>query len=289
MASAVKSTLGANKLALEKAVTLNTCPESIAGDGDALLVSLMGPEPKFIESKDGSIRRLLWDGSVDASFEVRTPLNNPMGLAAVGDKIAVVDIDRVVVLQRATGELASEISLKASGTLFLNGLTMVGEHQVAISASDIKKLFLVDLASGEVRELILDFDPGQPNGLCFEPATGSLYISRNARHKLGNEGNGSVTRAGLDLAGGRLKHVWSTAIGKFLDGIELKGDTVVVSDWVGGGADGAIYQLNCATGDVIAREDVGIAGFADLLWDEDKGLFAFLSLTGNEVRFYSMG
>ena len=272
-----------SKFALEKTVATNAKPEAATRDGDALLVSSLGPD-NSADSGDGSIQRLLWEGSVDHGFHLATPLHNPKGIVAVASGIVVLDIDRVVVIARS-GELRSEISLAASGTRFLNDVTMVDDHQVIVSATDIKRLFLINLLSGESRELQPDFDLDHPNGLHFDPDTNSLYITANGEHTLGEEGNGSVTKTEVDAAAGQVRLLWSSPIGKFVDGIDLRDRTIFVSDWIGPGADGAAYELDSETGEVTAREMVGVPGFADLLWDNDGRRVAFVSLSSNEVRF----
>lgn len=117
-------------------------PEAILHDGEAdvYLVSQINGSPLeadgngFVSrvSPDGTVAELRW---IDGRNE-GTELHAPKGMALVGDRLYVADIDTVRVFDRASGEPKGEIVIE--GATFLNDLVAAPEGGVYLTDSGMK-------------------------------------------------------------------------------------------------------------------------------------------------------
>jgi hypothetical protein len=117
-------------------------PEAILHDGEAdvYLVSQINGSPLetdgngFVSrvSPDGSVAELRW---IDGRNE-GTELHAPKGMALVGDRLYVADIDAVRVFDRTSGEPKGEIVIV--GATFLNDLVAAPEGGVYLTDSGMK-------------------------------------------------------------------------------------------------------------------------------------------------------
>lgn len=117
-------------------------PESILHDAqaDVYLVSQINGKPLdfdgdgFISrvSPDGKVSELRWiDGRAEG-----VSLSAPKGMALVGDRLYVTDIDTVRVFDRETGEPKEEIAV--DGATFLNDLVAAPQGGVYVSDTGMK-------------------------------------------------------------------------------------------------------------------------------------------------------
>jgi glucose/arabinose dehydrogenase len=136
-------------------------PESVLFDatGNVLYVSNVAGDPGAKDGK-GFISRLSTDGKV-LDLEWATGLDAPKGLAQVGDKLYVSDIDRLVAIDTKTGAIAKQYP--AAGAKFLNDVAADERGRVFVSDMVNNQIWLLD---GEQFAVWLeDAKLENPNGL----------------------------------------------------------------------------------------------------------------------------
>lgn len=149
-------------------------PESAAlsADGTFLYVTNVNGEG---EAKDGNgfIARVSTDGRV-LQREFATGLDAPKGIMRGGDALYVADIDRLVVLDAATGAVRRRVA--APGAVFLNDLTFAPDGAVLMADSGAARIYAV---SADTAEIWLEHELLESvNGLLPEP--GRLVVTTMA-------------------------------------------------------------------------------------------------------------
>jgi len=149
-------------------------PESVAlsADGTFLYVSNVDGEGE-IQDGNGFISRVSLDGRIlDRTFA--TELDAPKGIMAGGDALYVADIDELVVLDAATGNMRRRVP--APGARFLNDLAFAPDGQVLMADSATQRIYAV---RGDTAEVWLEHDLlDSINGLLPEP--GRLIVTTMA-------------------------------------------------------------------------------------------------------------
>ncbi len=136
-------------------------PESVAHDPtqDVLYVSNVAGEAMAKDGK-GFISRLSPDGKIVA-LEWATGLDAPKGMAVVGERLYVSDIDALVAIDTKSGAIASR--WPAAGAKFLNDVAADAEGRVFVSDMMTNRIWLLD---GDSFALWLeDARLENPNGL----------------------------------------------------------------------------------------------------------------------------
>ena len=141
-------------------------PESVALSSDAtfLYVSNVNGEG---EAKDanGFISRVSLTGAMLAR-DWAHGLDAPKGIMLGGDALYVADIDRLVVLDAATGAIRRRVP--APGAQFLNDLAFAPDGQVLMTDSATQRIYAV---RGDTAEIWLEHDVlAAANGLLPEPS-----------------------------------------------------------------------------------------------------------------------
>jgi DNA-binding beta-propeller fold protein YncE len=204
-------------------------PESVLWDGakKVLYVSNLNGAPP---DKDGNgyISKLNAEGKVVVEKWV-TGLDAPKGMAVFKGRLYVSDIDRLVVIDTATGKVTK--TYPAPGAKFLNDVTV--DDKGVVYVSDMVDNVIWALNGGKFDKWLADAQLENPNGLKAE--TGRLLVASR----------GAMTGKGFDTSKqGALKAVTlpdkmirdlTPGFGN-LDGVEPDGKGgYVVSDWVAGG------------------------------------------------------
>lgn len=122
-------------------------PESVieAADGTTLYVSNAGGEGS---AKDGNgvISKIGINGTmIDRDWVVGTdamPLDGPKGMALVGGTLAVTDIDHVVMIDVAAGEITARIPIE--GSIFLNDAAVGPGGTVFVSDSRTARIYQIE-------------------------------------------------------------------------------------------------------------------------------------------------
>jgi hypothetical protein len=217
-------------------------PESALSDpGQGVIyVSNVAGDPGAKDGK-GFITRLSQDGKVEA-LEWATGLNAPKGMALVGDRLYVSDIDQLVAIDTKTGKVAK--TWPAAGAKFLND----------VAADESGRIYVSDMATNQIWTLdgdslsvwVEDAALENPNGI--KVADGKLIVATWGKM----EPDWSTKVPGrlmtIDLASKKIEPLSSQPVGN-LDGLEPDGaGGWYLSDWMAGGlfhasADGTATQI----------------------------------------------
>jgi hypothetical protein len=148
-------------------------PESVTSDGQFLYVSNIGKAlDPAAKDGDGFIVKLSLDGKVVTPSFAKTKLNAPKGTAIIRGVLYVTDIDRIIGVQLATGNKITDINLSNTGTSFLNDLAVQDDFTLFVSATDLGKVFEVNVRSGSFKEVAR---VNGANGLWYDKAKQRLY------------------------------------------------------------------------------------------------------------------
>lgn len=206
-----------------KAVTGFSHPESVIWHEGHYYVSNIGKElePQKKDG-DGFISKMTADGKVEVLhfLPAKGTLNAPKGSAFIGEVLYVADIDRIVGFDIRSRKTVFELQLP--GTTFLNDVVAV-KGQLLVSATDIGKLFMVDV----VRHKALALDTSIPgaNGLCYDATTDKLYCVGFSTE--GEVPNGAVYV--IEQEGSKATEL--EGYKGLLDGVALYRGKLYFSDW----------------------------------------------------------
>lgn len=275
--------------------TVGNKPESVIGDGTYLYASNMGSGSNSL-AKDGNgyISRLTYDGTlVDQNFiSQRGVLDGPTGMAILGERLFVADIDEVIGFDLNRVATPNRIDLRPFGVGFLNDLVAVSDRHLVVSETNTKKLFLIDTVAGSAAQLQLNFTLNHPNGLAYDAGSEQLYVAANIQHTIGaSVANGEILKLDLDIASGSASLVSrGQNAGLFLDGIALLGDgELIYSDWVSfSGNTGVLRRVGIDGWTTLEASNLGLKGFADFHWDPVHRLLAAPNLIDGRVRLLSL-
>jgi len=223
-------------------------PESVLLDRDAgvLYVSNVNGDFTAIDG-NGYIAKLSPKGEIVEQQWV-TGLDGPKGLALDDGKLYVSDIDKLRVIDIASGEITA--TYDAPGATFLNDVTVDDQGRVFVSDMVQNQIWKLE---GDQLELWLE-DPAleNPNGLIAEPDRLLVASWGVMKPDFSTEVPGHLKA--VDYATKEITDLGDKPVGN-LDGLEPDGQGgYLATDWVGG----ALYRL---TAD----------GKAELLKDLDQG------------------
>lgn len=268
-------------LLVDKTIPGFASPESVAVVGNDVFVSNLGVklEP-MAKDGDGFISKLDRQGNVKA-LKWQDKLNGPKGLLALGSVLYVLDIDRLLGYRMSDGKLVFELDLAATGSTFLNALTPYDTRRLLVTATDLGKVLVVDLAKKSHTELKFDTPPKGPNGL-------KKYGSRLIVVEWGTDGqpNGGVKLYKLEGMNARLEKAYPLDPPGYLDGVvDLGANRWLVSNWVKFEPAGLLQVLDSRTGKVtVANDKLPIAGPADIFLDDQGKLWVPGMMEGKLYR-----
>jgi sugar lactone lactonase YvrE len=252
-------------------------PESVVQDPatGALYVSNIAGA---IMQKDGNgfIAKLSADGKLIEREWVKG-LNAPTGLAVYDRKLYVADIDQLVEINIASGEIANRH--EAKGATFLNDVATDAEG--IVYASDTPTNTIWRLKDGSFEPWLTNDALNGPNGLLVQ---GDKLIVASFG-KMPSEGQKQ------ELAGLLSVNLEDQAVSKLgsgepvgnLDGLEpLKPGVYLVTDW----AAGALYRID-AKGKAERLIDLN-QGSADLSYFPDKKTVLIPMMLDNSLAAYAL-
>lgn len=225
-------------------------------DGDGFIAKV---------SKDGKILADRWIATDEKAGIV---LHSPKGMVIVGKILYVTDIDRVLGFDLNTREKVFELDFSAEKTLFLNDITARAENKTIVvpvrstatkrgkrgkrakgssareititsvakasslfvSATDIGKIFEIELNNTpSYKEL--DIQPlAGPNGLAWDAKNANLYVVGFGKN---NEPNGEIGRIHFEKNERYSYEKLSDSLG-YYDGVALNNTgKLITTDWVG--------------------------------------------------------
>jgi DNA-binding beta-propeller fold protein YncE len=205
-------------------------PESALYDSsnDVIYVSNVNGEPAASDG-NGFISKLGPDGEI-VTLEWVTGLDAPKGLALVGDRLYVADIDELIAIDIGTGEIVERH--EAAGSKFLNDAT--ADEEGRVYATDMLENTIWVLEDGELSVLLKDPALANPNGLLAE--NGRLLVASwgNMAADFSTEVPGHAMV--IDLDGKTVSALGDTTPVGNLDGIEPDGKGgYYATDWLSGG------------------------------------------------------
>ncbi|HNA82816.1 MAG TPA: hypothetical protein PLL19_09610 [Thiobacillaceae bacterium] len=256
-------------------------PESVVAVGKDVFVSNLGVKLEPMEKDgDGFISKLDREGNVKA-LKWAEKLNGPKGMIAVDGVLYVADIDRVVGFHIGDGKQVFELDMAASGAKFLNAFTRYDSRRLLLSATDIGKVFVIDLKAKKFSELAFDTPPKGPNGM-------KLAGNRLIVVEWGTDGqpNGTVKLYTLEGLSAKLDKQFTPSPAGYFDGVVgIGGNRWLISNWVKFEPAGQLQVLDTQTGKVsVANEKIPLAGPADIFLDDQGKLWVPGMMEGKVYR-----
>jgi hypothetical protein len=162
-------------------------------------------------------------------------LNAPKGIAHDKTSLYITDIDRVVVVDIATGEKTDEIPF-SDKTVFLNDVAMLDENTLLVTATNQHDMYAVTIKSKEVFNLSKK-DMEGANGICI--GEGKVYVCgfANRQNKKGHIYEYNLETNSVGIVVDQVGH---------LDGIKLHEGKLIVTDWGGDFNHGKIWMVDPA-------------------------------------------
>lgn len=243
-------------------------PESIIREGAFYYVSNVGEklEPSTKDG-DGFIMKLDAEGKVVAEQFI-DGLDAPKGSAIVDGTLYVADVDKVRAFNLETGEKAGQIDFAKSGTMFLNDLAVMGQDKLVVSATDVNRLYTIDLSEMSYQELVTRPTIAGPNGLWYDGEDQVLYV---ASYEANDEGQpqGVLGQVNLKkMEGDAYPYEQLNPFQGMLDGLAVYGDKAFVSDW----NRQSILVMDLSSGQVGGfKLPESVQGPADFYFDSEKG------------------
>jgi sugar lactone lactonase YvrE len=252
-------------------------PESAVLDAAAgvLYVSNVNGQPAAADG-NGYISKLSLQGEVQEKQWV-TGLNAPKGLALHDGKLYVSDIDELVVIDVASGEITGRH--KAQGATFLNDVT--ADENGRVFVSDMMQNQIWKLEGDQFEMWLQDAALENPNGLLAEPDR--LVVGAWGKP---NEDFSTDVPGHLKAVDYQSKEITSIGSGDpigNLDGVEPDGQGgYLVTDWFSGG----LYQIS-ADGKAEMVLDL-TKGSADHEFVEDEHLAVIPMMMDGTVDAYKV-
>jgi sugar lactone lactonase YvrE len=205
-------------------------PESAYYDRTAgvIYVSNVNGDPM---NKDGNgfIAKLAPDGQVTEAEWVKG-LDAPTGLAMANGRLYAADVDQIVEIDPATGEITNRY--EAAGAKFLNDLA--ADEQGRIYASDMVTNSIWLLDNGELSLFVQDDALENPNGLLVEGGRIVVGSWGKMAADFSTEVPGHMQQ--VDVATKQISALGDPAPAGNLDGVEPDGKGgYFVTDWMSGG------------------------------------------------------
>ena len=255
-------------------IILNGHPESIAEDDDIFYISCIGSQMTPNDKDgDGFIATVSPRGRIiSANAFPGIRLDAPKGIVIDDDILYVADVDRIVGINPKAGIVTQIFDLSKEGTKYLNDL-IESNGFLYVSATDINKIFRVNLRNGTYEEIITTEPLNAPNGLDIED--GVLYIAEYATDANGNPA-GKIKAVPVNGSGPRPVSVIYNVPGLY-DGIVVQEeedlfdnetDYLYFSDWAVNGKPGVIKKLNLRTREVENATRVPANGPADFIIED---------------------
>jgi hypothetical protein len=247
-------------------------PESVGRDpaSGKFYVSSFGKEP-MSKDGDGFISVITADGKID-KLDWVTGLDAPKGIDVVGGKLYVADIDQLVEIDTASGQVANRY--KAEGAQFLNDVAAGLDGKVYVSDTFGSAVYVLE--GGVLSLLVQDKLLMGANGLLVEG--GTLVVANLGDISGGFENIKPGWVVTIDLASKAITTYGAEGQIGVLDGVESdgKGGLLLTDNPAGT----VLHLQPGGTASVIAT--VG-TGAADLEVDPTDGLILVPVIPANQV------
>jgi len=105
-------------------------------------------------------------------------LNDPKGMAIVGETLWVADLKHVRAFNKTTGKNTANVPLEEFDAVFLNDIAAGPDGVIFVSDNQKNKVFRIDTQNGnEVSVLAEGSELNGPNGLYWDDEEGLLYVA----------------------------------------------------------------------------------------------------------------
>lgn len=251
-------------------------PESVVFYGDTLFISNIGAKNPAKGDGDGWIQKV--NMATKASEKWFTGLNDPKGLKIFKDKLYISDLNRVVVVDIASGKIEKMIPVK--GSQYLNDVELDNNGNIYISDTQQSAIYYIDAKTNKSAVLIKDLEEA-PNGLYYKD--NRLYVASWA-YRLDPK-DWSFQEPGsffyINLSDKVVNHIQPRKIGA-LDGLE----EFTPNRWfISSKNDGKLYLIDSEKGTKTLLIDDAV-DVADIGYDKVKSLLSLPLMRLNEVRIY---
>ncbi|SEW54413.1 hypothetical protein [Chitinophaga arvensicola] len=191
-------------------------------------------------------------------------LDAPKGAFVLHHTLFVADVDKVKGYDLDNGKELYNIDL-APASIFLNDITALNDSTLAVSATDVNKIFLVHLGKNPRTEELVYTNPiNGANGIVYDAKSKRLYVCG-----FGNDNKPDGQLGYIDM--GAAEKTFTTLTGRlgYYDGLALTANrkTLIFSDWIAFEKKGVILELDLASGKITTLNKEGIAGPADFTLD----------------------
>lgn len=274
-------TAHAASVIVDKTIPGFSSPESVVVVGEDVFVSNLGVKLEPTEKDgDGFISRLDRQGHIRA-LKWADKLNGPKGMVAVDGVLYVADIDRVAGFRIGDGKLVFDLDLAATGAKFLNAFARYDNRRLLLSATDLGKVFVIDLKARKFSELAFDTPPKGPNGM-------KKMGSRLIVVEWGTDGqaNGTIKTYKLEGMKASLEKQYTPSPAGYFDGVvDIGANRWLISNWVKFEPAGLLQVLDTRSGQVsVANEKIPLAGPADIFLDDQGKLWVPGMMEGKVYR-----
>lgn len=251
-------------------------PESVISDGKNFYVSNVGQklEPT-VKDGDGFISQLAPDGKI-RKLKFITGLDAPKGMAVLGGKLYVTDVDKVKGFDLQSGKEIFNLDFSKENLFFLNDLCRKDEKTLFVSATDKNMVYEIDLETKSYAPLQLSDSLSSPNGLFYSSAENTLYVACYGD-------SGSVVK--INMKSDAKKPVSVLGLKGMFDGLYVTAGMLAVSDWKTGKVF-YISRWNKTEGEQVNEWLNGFKGPADFWYDEIKGMFYVPDMPAGKLYIY---
>lgn len=235
-------------------------PESVCVvDEETVFIADIGREmrPSELDS-DGVLYKAPLKNLADKRKVNRNyKLNAPKGIAHDKTSLYITDIDRIVIVDIASGEKTDEIPFNDK-TVFLNDVAMLEENTLLVTATNQHDMYAVIIKSKEIFNLSKKNMEGA-NGISI--GEGKVYVCgfANKENKKGHIYEYDLETNSVSVVVDQVGH---------LDGIKMHEGKLIVSDWGGDFNHGKIWEVDPA-----AKSATVIADHADLKSPSDFDIY----------------
>jgi sugar lactone lactonase YvrE len=249
-------------------------PESALPDPSGLVLYVSNIDGSPVE-KDGkgAISKVSPDGKMVEPNWV-TGLDAPKGMAISGGRLYVSDIDKLVEIDLASRKVSARH--EAPGAKFLNDVE--ADRQGRIYVSDMFTDTIWRLENGRFEPWLQDQALLSPNGL-YAQGDKLIVATWGIRKSDGFETSTAGHLIEVSLKDKSVRDLGSAPVGN-LDGIELQGESYLVTDWMAG----ELYRI---TSDGKPERLLDLPqGSADLTYLQDQRIAVIPMMMDNKLVAY---
>lgn len=200
-------------------------PESVISDGSFIYISNVGYlQNPSTKDGDGFISKISKTGQVMENRFIKG-LDAPKGMAVIKQVLYIADIDKIVGYSLYSKKRVFEVSLEGI-TTFLNDITIKNDTTILVSATDVGRIYRINLVDKKIKEFAKGIIIQGINGLDYDNSASVLYVNSFGTN---NQPNGEIGRISL-TKGAPLYERLGTESGYF-DGLKYWNNELYFSDW----------------------------------------------------------